>query len=107
MLMGASIGLGLLVSSTVKTMTQAAMVIPLLVVPSILISQVFAPVETMPEIMQMLANFTPLFHANIALRQIIIKGSGLGQVMPQLISLFVYMVTALVLGVLVTKKRVG
>lgn len=106
MLMGASIGLGLLVSSTVRTMTQAAMVIPLLVVPSILISQVFAPVETMPQVMQILANFTPLFHANLALRQIIIKGSGLSQVLPQIVSLFIYMVSSLLLGVVIIKKRV-
>jgi len=106
LLIAASLGLGLLVSAVVKTMRQAVMLIPLVVIPSILISQTFSPIEVMPKLMQQVAYLSPMFYSNVALREIMIKGTSLAGVMTQIIILGVYAFTALLLGILVSKKRV-
>jgi ABC-type multidrug transport system permease subunit len=56
--------------------------------------------------MRYVAYLTPLFHANIALREVMIKGGGLHDISSSLIILAVYAVITLILGVLVSKKRI-
>lgn len=106
LLMGASIGLGLLISVMVKTMKQAVMVIPLIILPAILISNVFAPVEVMPKYMLYLAYLSPLYHSNTALKEIIIKGVSLNAVSNSLIVLSVFTVVSLGFGIILSKKRI-
>jgi ABC transporter DrrB family efflux protein len=107
LLMSSSIGLGLLISSVVKSTSQAVMIIPLLIIPSILISNVFSPVELMPSYMKVIAQITPLYHANTALREIMIKGAALSEVSLYVYILIAYSLITLLLGVLVFKKKMN
>jgi ABC transporter DrrB family efflux protein len=106
LLMAASIGLGLLVSAIVKTMRQAIMLIPLVVIPAVLISQTFSPIEVMPKFMQYFSYVSPMLYSNVALREIMIKGTGITGVLPQIIILCIYALVTLLLGILITKKRI-
>jgi ABC-2 type transport system permease protein len=102
----ASSGIGLLLSSIVKTLRQCIMLLPLVVLPAILISQTFAPVEVMPEFMQHVAKLSPMLYSNIALRAIMIKGAGLVEVAPQITALAIYAVVTLSIGIAISKKRI-
>ena len=106
LLMAASLGLGLLMSSIVKTMKQAVMLIPLVVIPSIIISQTFAPIEVMPQFMHYIAYLSPMFYSNVALREIMIKGTSVLGVIGPILILAVYALIALALGILVSKDRI-
>jgi len=106
LLMASSIGLGLLISLIVKTMRQAVMVVPLIIVPSILISQLFSPIEIMPKFMQNLAYASPMFYSNTALREVMIKGTHLSGIINEITILGIYALIALLLGVLISKKRI-
>ncbi len=105
LLMGSSIGLGFLISALVKSLSQAVMIIPLILMPAILISNIFAPIEVMPKYMLYLANLSPVYHANIVLREIIIKGANFSSVILPLVILFFYSLATLVLGIIISKKR--
>jgi ABC-type multidrug transport system permease subunit len=102
----ASSGIGLLLSSIVRTLRQCIMLLPLVVLPAILISQTFAPVEVMPEFMQHVAKLSPMLYSNIALRAIMIKGAALVDVAPQITALAIYAVVTLSIGIAISKKRI-
>jgi len=106
LLMAASIGLGLLISSVVKSMRQATMMGPLVVLPAILISQTFSPVEVMPQFMRYVAYMSPLYYSNVSLREIMIKGTELSSVWVPVLILGLYAAATLVLGVMISKKRI-
>ncbi|MFT4303977.1 MAG: ABC transporter permease [Candidatus Woesearchaeota archaeon] len=106
LLMAASIGLGLLISAVVKTMRQAIMLVPLVLIPSVLISQTFSPIEVMPIFMQYVAYFSPMFYSNVALREIMIKGSGIEAVILPIIILGIYALITVILGIIIYKKRI-
>jgi ABC-type multidrug transport system permease subunit/predicted nucleic acid-binding Zn-ribbon protein len=106
LLIAASIGLGLLISSLVKSMRQAVMLVPLVIIPSVLISQTFSPIEVMPAFMQKVAYLSPMFYSNVALREIMIKGSSISAVAEPVLILAFYALITLLLGVFVSKKRI-
>jgi len=106
LLMTASVGLGLLISSGVRSMKQAVMITPMVIIPSIMVSQIFSPVEVMPLFMQKVANITPLYHANIALHDVMIKGADIYQVKMQIFALLVHAIASLTLGILISKNRI-
>ena len=106
LLISASIGLGLLASTVVKTMKQAVMFLPAVVIPSILISQTFSPVEVMPRFMQYFAYISPMFYSNVALREIMIKGVSFAEVYVPILVLLGYAIITLLIGVLIYKKRI-
>ena len=106
LLMAASIGLGLLVSSIVKTMRQAIMLVPLLIIPAVLISQTFSPIEVMPKFMQYVAYVSPMLYSNVALREIMIKGIGIEGVLTEVIVLGIYAIVTVLIGIWISKKRI-
>ncbi len=105
-LMSSSIGLGLMLSEFVKTTRQAFMCGPLIIIPSILISQTFSPIEVMPQFMRYFAYLTPMYYSNVALREVIIKGSSLEVIYPQILILTLYAFITVILGALIFKKRI-
>jgi ABC-2 type transport system permease protein len=48
--------------------------------PMMFISGVFYPLETMPWIFQQIAKIAPLTYANDALRGVMLKGAGIGDI---------------------------
>jgi len=70
-------GLGMFLSSFARTELQVAQFMPLVIFPLLLVSGVFWPVETMPKWLWPLVYGSPLTWANIALRDVMIKGFGL------------------------------
>jgi ABC-2 type transport system permease protein len=75
-----TLGLGLQVSSLVKTQQQAMLVaVFFLMMPFVMISGFVFPVENMPYPMQFAAEAIPLRHFLIAVRGILLKGAGLAE----------------------------
>lgn len=79
-----TLGLGLLVSTMVRTQQQAMMTaVFLLMVPMIYLSGLIFPVENMPRIIQYGTYGIPLLYYNNVIRGIFLKGSGLGVLWPE------------------------
>lgn len=105
-LMSASIGLGLMLSEFVKTTKQAFMLGPLIIIPSILISQTFSPVEVMPQYMRYVAYLIPMYYSNNALRDVMIKGASFSTIAPEIILLTLYAFITVSLGALIFRKKI-
>ena len=93
----ASISIGLLISSKVKTMQQALVFVPLIVIPSFLISHAFFPPDIMTSYMNYVAYITPMTFSNHALNAIMVKGFSLGEVMPDIYALLGFTIIPLIL----------
>ena len=93
----ASISIGLLISSRVKTMQQALVIVPLIVIPSFMISHSFFPPDIMADFMNYVAYITPMTFSNNALNAIMIKGFTLNQVIPDILALIGFSIIPLFL----------
>ncbi|MFH1521935.1 MAG: ABC transporter permease, partial [archaeon] len=93
----ASIAIGLFISSKVSTMQQALIIVPVLVIPSFLISNSFFPPDIMPAFMDYISMITPMTFSNHALNNVMIKGFSLSFVWVDLLVLFMFMLVPLVL----------
>jgi len=86
----ASISMGLFISSKVKSMQQALVIIPLIVIPSFLISHAFFPPDIMAGFMNYVSYITPMTFSNHALNAIMVKGFGLSDVLRDISVLLAY-----------------
>jgi ABC-2 type transport system permease protein len=90
--------LGFCLGSIVKTQ-QAVMVVGNLVIfPQMFLSGVFYPIESMPELIQPIANLLPLSVVSTAMREIANNGTSLLEITPTLIGIAAWFVIALVLA---------
>lgn len=82
---------GLLVSTIADTQ-QVAFQVALLVslLPTLMLSGFIFPIASMPDALQAITRLVPARYFLIALRGIVLKGSELAQVLPELIALCVY-----------------
>ena len=68
--------------------------------PMMFIAGVFYPIETMPWIMQKIAYLVPLTYANDALRAVMLKGAGIGDIWLDIAVLLGFTLVFFVVGVL-------
>ncbi len=80
----AAIGIGLLVSSLVKTMQQAMLYSFLVMMPFALLSGLTTPISSMPRVLQYVTLINPLRYAIEITHRVYLEGAGLGDVISQL-----------------------
>lgn len=103
-----TVGIGLLVSTLVRTQVAAMLLaLVLTIMPSMLFSGFFVPVHTMPTPMQVYANSFPTRYFIDISRAIALKGQGLGTIGPAMGFLGIYAVSLILLSALRFKKRIG
>ena len=104
-LLGA-LGTGLLVSTIADTQ-QVAFQIALLValLPTLMLSGFIFPIASMPDLLQAITRLVPARYFLIALRGIVLKGSDLVQVLPQIGALCIYAFVMLALSSLRLAKE--
>ncbi|MBN1634386.1 MAG: ABC transporter permease [Ignavibacteria bacterium] len=93
------LGIGLLISTVTNTQQQAMFIAWFIMVLFILLGGIFTPVEYMPQWAKVIAFFNPIAHFNKAMRMIMLKGSGLKDVIQTLYILIIYAVVILSLAV--------
>jgi drug efflux transport system permease protein len=102
----ACLNLGILISS-ISESQQVAFQLSALVslLPSFLLSGFVFPIESMPPVIQVLTNITPVKFFIIILRDILLKGVGLEAFWQQLIYLLIFSLFFLTLATLINKKN--
>ncbi len=83
-------GVGMILSSMAKTQEQYQAISMVIILPTIFLSGVFFPIETLPPLLQGPANILPMAYAAQAFSAVMVKGLGLGGVIPQLTYLAVF-----------------
>lgn len=74
------VGFGIMISARVSTQEDYVQMVMPFTMPMMFVSGVFYPLATMPWIFQKIAYLVPLTYANDALRAVMLKGAGLGDV---------------------------
>lgn len=101
-----TLGLGVFISTMVKTQQQAMLVSTFFVmVPFILLSGFAFPVENMPQIFQFISGFIPMSYYLVAVRAIFLKAAGWNELVPVAIKLIIWGAIILTFSVLKFRKR--
>ncbi|GMA97739.1 ABC transporter permease [Pelosinus sp. IPA-1] len=103
----ASLAQGILISTVAKTQMQAMQMSFFVFLPSILLSGFMFPREAMPLFFNLLGNILPLTFYLQIMRSIILKGVGFSIVWPQVLSLTIYIMIALVISIKKFQKKVA
>jgi ABC-2 type transport system permease protein len=79
-----AVNLGIFISAFARNELQVIQFIPLLLVPQALLGGLFFPVKTLPIVLKQLAYIMPLTYSNFALKDVMLRGFGLGDIWPDL-----------------------
>lgn len=93
------IGFGIMISARVSSQEDFMQSVMPITMPMMFISGVFFPIETMPWIFQKIAYILPLTYVNDALRMVMLKGAGVGDVWVDIAVLGGFTLLFFVLGV--------
>jgi ABC-2 type transport system permease protein len=83
------LGWGLLISGISRTQLQALLLVMVIAMVSMVFSGYAFPVDTMPPLMQLAANLVPIKHWLLIMRDIMLKGAGIGMFWRELVALAV------------------
>lgn len=97
-------GIGMIVGTLSKTEDQATGAPWIFIVPLVMISGAWWPVEQMPSVLRVVAEAFPFLHAIDASRYIITSGAGFGAVLPDLYWLTGWAVALFAIGVLLFRR---
>lgn len=103
----ANLGIGLLVSTLVKTQIQAFQLAIFFLMPNILLSGFMFPREAMPIVAQWLANALPLTYYLTILRGIMLKGVGIDHLWHETLILATFAIALIVVSVKRFSKTVS
>ena len=98
------LGLGLLISTMAQTQQQAQLMSMPIMLPAMMLSGIFFPISSLPAFLQFFSNILPLTYFIFILRSILIKGVGLGMIIPQVVALAIFAVVLLGLAVMRFRK---
>ncbi len=105
--MWGTLGIGILVSASSRTVPQAMQLAFLSVLPSIYLSGLLFPIEGMPLAAQYLAALIPLTYYLRIVRGIVLKGVGLDLMWPNLVPLAIFGLVVFSLAVVRFRKQLG
>ena len=103
----ASLGLGLLISARSNTREEAGQKVMGSVLPSMLLSGYIFPIESMPTVLQGVANVIPTTWMIDAARGVILRGAGWHELWPNALILSGMAVFVVTLAAVLFKKRVS
>ncbi len=82
--------------------------IPMVVIPQIILSGVWWPIESIPEFIRPVSYILPLTYATEALRAVMLKGASLSDVLyPDIAALLIFFALSFAAAVLVLKREVA
>ncbi len=102
-----NLALGLFFSTLAQTQQQAMQMSFFFLLPNILVSGFMFPWEAMPRPMQWLSQLLPLTHFLRIVRGVTLKGSGFGDLLPELVWMSCILVVLLVLSSLRFRKKLN
>jgi len=99
-----SIGISALISSFAKSEAQALQFIPLVVIPALLLSGIFYPIELLSPWLQKGSYLIPLTYAITSMRELLFEHGDLYDIMPNLVGMVILGTVMLVAGSFTLRK---
>jgi ABC-2 type transport system permease protein len=103
----AGVTMGILASAFARTEFQVIQFIPLVIFPQALLGGLFWPISDLPAYLQPFAYLMPLYYANRAMRDVMLKGWGLAEIWPNLAILVGFIAVLIVLSTLMMRREVA
>lgn len=100
-----TLSLGTFISTISRTQQQAMMTAFFFIMPAMLLSGIFTPIENMPELVQYITYLNPLRYFGQAVRGILLKGNGFSYLWSQVLALAVFGIAASVFSSLRFRKN--
>ena len=94
-----SVNLGILLSSAAKREAQAVQFLPLIILPTFLLSGIFWPVEAIPSVLRPFSYLIPPTYGVEAMRSVILRGWGLGEIWVEIVALLGFAVVFLAVSI--------
>jgi ABC-2 type transport system permease protein len=85
-----AVNLGIFTSAFARNELQVIQFVPLLLVPQILLGGLFFPIKTLPAVVKQMAYIFPMTYANLALKDVMMRGFGFSRIWPELLFLAVF-----------------
>jgi len=100
--------LGAFLSNFAKTEFQVVQFIPIVILPQVVLSGVWWPLESIPAFLQPISYALPLTYSSDALRAVMLKGAGISEILvPDLLFLVGFFVLAFGAATLMLKREGG
>lgn len=103
----AGVTMGILASAFARTEFQVIQFIPLVIFPQALLGGLFWEVSDLPAYLRPFAYLMPLYYANRAMRDVMLKGWGLAEIWPNLAILAGFIAALVVLSALMMRREVA
>jgi ABC-2 type transport system permease protein len=100
------VNMGILASAFARNEFQVLQFIPLVIIPQALLSGTFWAVADMPGYLRPFVYTMPLYYANTAMRDVMLKGWGLAEIWPNLAVLVGITAVFIVLSALMMRREV-
>ena len=97
--------LALAASSLGRTPLESHLICDTSLIPMLLLSGIFFPLNSMSDFMGTIASYLPMTHSFNALKSIMIQGSGLDEIMFPLLTQFIYIIIFGIIGVLAFRYK--
>ncbi len=101
------VNMGILASAFARTEFQVLQFIPLIIIPQALLGGTFWAVTDLPGYLRPLAYTMPLYYANTAMRDVMIKGWGLAEIWPELAVLVGFIAVFIVLSSVTMRREIA
>ncbi|MEM2933786.1 MAG: ABC transporter permease [Halobacteria archaeon] len=101
-----ALGLGIFASTLAKTEFQVIQFIPTIILPQLVLSGVWWPLESIPDFIRPISYLLPLTYSNIALREVMLKGSAIAVVWREISILIIFAITMVLLSTKAFKKEI-
>ena len=101
----AILGLGLLISTYVQTQQQAMLISFFIMMVSILLGGLYTSIESMPVWAQYITKFNPVSYFIEVMRMVVLKGSGIRDISPHLLTILGFAIVLNSWAVLAYQKR--
>jgi ABC-2 type transport system permease protein len=99
-----NLGIGLVVSTVAKTQQQAQFMVMPIMLPTFMLSGFIFPISTLPIALQAVARVLPVTYFLVIVRSIVIKGTGLDLLLPQVGALAVFSLLMIAIAALRFRK---
>ena len=99
--------LGSFISNFARGEFQVVQFIPIVIIPQIVLSGVFWPLQSVPEFLRPLSYILPLTYSCEALRAVMLKGASILQILPDLLFLGGFIVLMFIAATLMLRREVG
>lgn len=105
---GGALALGTFFSNFARSEFQVVQFIPMVVIPQIILSGVWWPIQSIPDFVRPISYILPLTYATDALRAVMLKGSTLGDVLyPDITALIIFFTISFAAAILVLHREVA